>query len=172
MTKLPKWGDDAALAAWAGERIPERHAEVLFPERITVQSGVPWQSWDAKAMEREAFEAAQQGDFRMLGWMLDQRIPLKRESMVLIAARLMGKFKSKKGVGAAKQAIARRRAANPVYNAADEVPAIQAILRQHYPKQRGIRDRAIDLAAARAKIKRTRLTNHLNSKHRLDLIPY
>jgi hypothetical protein len=170
MTKLPKWGDDdAALAAWVGERMPERHAEVLFPELITVQSGVPWQSWDAQAMEREAFDAAQQGDFRMLGWMLDQRMPLTRESMALIAARLMRKSKSKKRVGAAKQAIARRRAANPVHNAADEVPAIQAILQQLYPKQRGIRDRAIDLAAARAKIDRDRLAYHLNSK---DLIPH
>jgi len=171
MTKLPKWGDDAALAAWIGERIPERHAEVLFPEMITVQSGVPWQSWDAKAMEREAFEAAQQGDFRMLGWMLDQRMPLKRESMALIAARLMGKFKT--NAGAAKQAIGRRRARNPVHNATDEVSAIQAILQQHYPKQHGIRDRAIGLAAARAKIKRSRLEHHLNDlENRLDLIPH
>jgi hypothetical protein len=44
MAKLPKWGDDAALAAWAGERIPARHAEVLFPELITVQPGAA-RSW-------------------------------------------------------------------------------------------------------------------------------
>jgi hypothetical protein len=115
MAKLPKWGDDAALTAWVSQLMPERHFDVLFPELITVQSGVPWQSWDAKAMEREAFEAARQGDFRMLGWMLDKHMPLTRESMDLIAARLMGKLKA--GPGAAKQAIARRRAANPVHNA-------------------------------------------------------
>jgi hypothetical protein len=169
MAKLPKWGDDAALTAWVGRHLPERHADVLFPEMTNVQSGVPWQWWDAKASEREAFEAARQGDFRMLGWMLEQRMPLKRESMALIAARLMGKLKVKPG--AAKQAIARRRATNPVHNAADEVPAIQTILRQHYPKQRGIRDRAIDIAAARAEIDRDRLAYHLNSKNRLVLIP-
>jgi hypothetical protein len=163
MVKLPKWGDDAALTAWVSRLMPERHFDVLFPELITVQSGVPWQSWDAKAMEREAFEAARQGDFRMLGWMLDKHMPLTRESMSLIAARLMGKLKA--GPGAAKQAIARRRAANPVHNAADEVPAIQTILRQHYPKQRGIRDRAIDIAAARAEIGRGRLAYHLDSNH-------
>ena len=79
----------------------------------------------------------------------------------------MRTFKAGK-VGSAKQAIGRRRAKNRVHNAADEVPVIQAILRQYYPKQRGSRDRAIGIAAARAGIKRSRLANHLNSKHKLD----
>ncbi len=122
-------------------------------------------------MEREAVETARQGDFRMLGWMFDNDMPLKRESKKLIAARLMGKFKANKRIGAAKQSAARRRAANPVHNAADEVPVIEAILRQHYPKQRGIRDRAVDLAAARAGINRDRLAYHLYSKNVIREIP-
>jgi hypothetical protein len=163
--KPPNWNDDAALTALVGQHLSPRHAEVLFPETITVQTGVPWKSWDAKAMERESVDAARQGDFRMLGWMLYNAMPLKRETMALAGARLMGKLKGK--TGAAKQTIERRRAANPVHDAADEVPKIKVILKQLYPGQRNFHNRAIDIAAARAGIDRDRLAHHLNSKHKL-----
>jgi hypothetical protein len=168
MANPPKWGDDdAVLAEWVSQYIPERCDGYLFPELIDLRPGVPWQSWDKRAMEREAFEAAQQGNFRMLGWMLDKGMSLKPQSLALIAARLMGKFKSKGG--AARMSVARRRAKNPMHDVANEVPTIQKILQQHYPKQHGHRDRAISLAATRANMKRSQLVNYLKNSHKLNL---
>jgi DNA primase len=176
----PKWNDDEALAAWVNQAMPAQHVDYLFEEALpTWRPDVPmsWESFEAQ--EREALAAARGGNFRLLAYLLDpdpdrftdgktrpvrlQR--LSRESEVLIASRLRGKFKVKKG--APKQPVARRRARTPVYAAADEVAIIHEILLRQYPMQRGIRDRAIAIAAKRAGIPRRRLFNHLKSKRRL-----
>ena len=166
MAKLPRWGDDEALLAWIGPLIPEPFQDWLV---------VPPHVWNAPFTgldrESEAIEAARQGNFKLLGYLMDPRQSVYRpqrlspKSEALIAARLQGESKAKRGKP--KQTEARRRLSNPVHAAADEVAIIENILRQHYPKQRGIRERAIDIAAARANISRERLAEHLKSKHRL-----
>jgi hypothetical protein len=171
----PKWNDDAAVAAWVGQAMPVQYSDYLFAELLPpLRPDVPMEWRSFEAMEREALAAARQGSFKLLAYLLDpepisphlnrpQR--LSRESEVLIARRLRGEFKGKKS--RPKQPVARRRARTPVYAAADEVATIQGILRQHYPKERGIRDRAIAIAAARAGITPKRLRNHFRSKRRL-----
>jgi hypothetical protein len=163
-----------------------QYPDYLFSELLPpLRPDVPMEWRSFEAMEREALAAARQGSFKLLAYLLDpeptwvhgvdaaspQAIPnrlqrLSQESEVLIARRLRGEFKADRQ-GAPKQPVARRRARTPVYAAADEIATIQGILSQHYPNERGIRDRAITIAAARAGITPKRLRNHLRSKRRL-----
>ncbi len=170
---LPDWNDDDALADWVGPLMPEPPRDYLF-RPWPVLRDAPMQGKSREEMEREAIAAAQQGNFKLLGWLMDppnqdllsHRPPrLSQEAEALIAARLQGTFKARRGKP--KQTVARRRVDNPIHAAADEVPVIQNILRQHYPRQRGVRDRAIGIAALRAGIEHERLAHHLRSPHQL-----
>ena len=171
MAKLPRWGDDEAMLAWIGPLIPEPKPifDVLFPEEVVVQPGIPLVAGRSpRETEQEAFQTAKQGDFRMLAWMREHKMPLSKESEQLINARLRGEFKAERS-GPAKQLAARRRARSKVYGAADEVAIIQAILKQHFPNEHGHREQAITLAASRANISRGTLANHFKSRRRPTL---
>ena len=69
--------------------------------------------------------------------------------------------------GRPKMSEGARRAANPIHNAADKVPVIESLLREHYPDQRtGVRERAIRIAAKRFNIGYRTLCNYVRrAKH-------
>jgi len=158
--ELPKWNDDQAMLAWIGPLIPKRPS--ITPAE----------------MEMEALHEARQGHFKKLGYLLNwyasvpgdewQLPPLSQEAYALLADCALGKKARKKARrGAAKQTVLHRWHSNRVHLAADEVVIIEKILRQHYPKQRRYRDRALDLSAARSRIRRDRLAEHFKSEHRI-----
>ncbi len=169
--KLPKWDDDHAILAWIGPLMPER-PNLVGPK--FARPGIPL-GWTQPAMEKEAMHAARQYHFKMLGYLIElnasvpadewQAPQLSQEAYALIAAYLQGKVKAKNNPP--KQSVARRWAKNPIHAAADEVVVIKNILRQHYPNQRGYRNRAINVSAARARIPPERLNKHLGSKDRI-----
>jgi hypothetical protein len=150
--RRPRWSDDAALIEWVGDQLPR---DSLW---------MPWHQWwggqfvgPPEDREREAVAAARLGNFKPLGTLVGQGQTLDPEAIDLIAARLSGDFKAKRGKPP-------RRRANDF--AADEVATIQELLQRHYPDQRGHRDRAIDIAAHRHGIDPERLRSHRAFKRR------
>lgn len=154
------WNDDKALLKWVSENLPDPPRDWLV---------MPWHQWHGPFTgpdrEREAIAAAAAGDFKLLGILMQQKVPLDLEAKALLAAKLTGEFKV--GRGRPKRTIAQRRAVEPIHEAADQVTVIQELLRQRFPKQTGLRDRAIDMAAALYGVKRERLAQQMRSKHRL-----
>jgi hypothetical protein len=160
--EVPLWSDDAALIKWVDRQLPG-------PDWLIM----PWHRWwrgqfvgPPEDREREAIEAARLGNFKLLAELMDpphehlrsyRPERLSHEAEMLIAARLRGTFKAKRGKPP------RRR---PDDFAADEVAAIQELLKRHYPGQRGYRDRAIDIAAHRHGVDPERLRSHRAFKRR------
>jgi hypothetical protein len=173
---LPEWWDDtAALAAFVAPQMPQQPRDWLF---------MPWHKWHPpftglpEPREREAIAAARQGNFKLLAELLDPTKPTKpkqplpshrperlsAEAEVLIAAKLRGEHKVPRQ--RPTQTEAQRRAYNPAYAAADEVPIIQEILLRHFPGRRGYKRRAIEIAALRAGVDSDGVREHLRPKRR------
>ncbi len=83
----------------------------------------------------------------------------------ILAKRLTGELRFE--VGRGKKTLDQRRADNASIGPAEEVPAIERILRHYYPAEKGIHDRAVEIAAHRAGINPETLFYHLNSRHRV-----
>ena len=83
------------------------------------------------------------GDFRSLAKLLVDRQPLTQSTLELIAKRLTGELKRKRG--RRQMTTDQRRFQYPVHDAADLVPQVEHILGNAYPDQPGkqIRDRAL-----------------------------
>jgi hypothetical protein len=163
MTRLPNVNDVKALAGWVGHLLPEPLRDYLL---------FPWRQWwghpfTEQDREREAVAAARQGNFKLLGILKEQRVPLGAEAEALIASRLQETFKAPRGKP--KQTEAQRRAGNPIHDAADEVAPIEDLLREYYYSHSGHHDLAIDIAAYRAGIDRERLAKHLSSPNRIGV---
>jgi hypothetical protein len=172
----PKWSEHEAVAAWVGE-VMRGGAMDDAEKRFLATGGCGASSTEIlEAMEREAVEAALRGSFGLLADMLEQKSPFHRwepgwklspEAIALIARRLRREPIAKPG--RPKQTLERRRHNTPVHDAAAEFKAVERILRQHYPKEKKIRDRAISIAAARAGIKYDTLKDYLKKPDRHPL---
>jgi hypothetical protein len=178
----PRFSDDAAVAALVNQLLDaaERERDRVF-ERLIDQ--VPLQThgevWGQ--IEQRAIERARLGDFKPLAALVERENPLYKildkplgsEVSRIAAARLRGEFK-KKGRGPPRKDLDERLAASLVYDAADLLPRIEKILRERWPGQRGhqhegqqgYRDRAIDIAAARAGVDPGTLKNYLRRSKR------
>jgi hypothetical protein len=178
----PKWNDDAGVAALVND-------EFLEWERLDAMESVYRDEPDLTAselfarMERNAVEAAERGDFKPLAEMLKQKNPLIKwlrrdlklhlgpKADALLAERITGEDRGKRGRGRPKQTVEQRHINTPVHGAANEVEDIERILRRHYPDEKKIRERAITVAAERAGIRRQTLVNYLKSKRRIRHLP-
>ena len=105
---------------------------------------------------------------------------LRMSTWILIAQFLTGERSLRTGrlrgePGRPTMSSEKRRAESPVHNAAEEVDAIQAILRQSYPDQHSsqIRDRARAIAAQRNGVEAITLAKYFRrpKKDRRRLIP-
>ncbi len=145
MIQLAKWKNDKELSAWLDRHLPAPVRDYLL---------VPWHEWWGAPFteanpECEAVAAARQGNFKLLGAPKQRGVPLGAEAEELIAARLSETFKAPRGKP--KQSEAQRRVGNPIHAAADEVTPIEDLLREYYYSETGHHDRAIDMAAYRAR---------------------
>jgi hypothetical protein len=177
LSVIPKWNDDDAVAAWVGKVIDDARLE---EERQFYT--LPWDtdpgmtaSEGFAAIERDAIAAAEGGNFRLLAEILDGSNPVIRwmrskgchlgpRSEALIAGYLKGQRGRR---GRPKETVDERRSGTPVHDAAAEFKEIQEILSENYPREKGRRDRAITIAADRAKIRHDTLANYLKSRRRL-----
>jgi hypothetical protein len=131
-----------------------------------------------RLMERDAVEAAKGGNFRLLADMLhpkpknpllgQDRPPLKPETMELVCLRLVGEYKAPRR-GPPKASPAQRSANTKSYDAANEMQLIELLLWRHYRGEKGIRRRAIEIAAERAGIDANTLWNYLKKNPRPSL---
>jgi hypothetical protein len=160
MTRPPPFSDQDAVADWAYAELEEAWSEVErqhYLRRWDQHPGIP-ASEIYQQMERDAIAKAQLGDFTSLVDLLRPEHPFNetplgrpisaallasRSALALIASRLAGTFKVRRG--RRKMTQEERRAKAPVHDAADDVAAIMAILRKGYPKQSAaqIRDLAL-----------------------------
>jgi hypothetical protein len=83
----------------------------------------------------------------------------------ILAKRLTGELRFK--VGRPKKTLDHRRADRPAIGAAEELPAIERILRSYYPHQKKIHDRAVEIAARRADINDQTLLDYQKSPSRI-----
>jgi hypothetical protein len=179
----PKWNDDAGVAALVEDAFLEWERLDAVDAGYRTEPGIPASELHA-SMERSAVEAAKERrDFKELAdiaalrnpfirWLrTDLKIPLGPEAAALIAERITGKDRGKRGRGRPKQTVEQRHINTPVHGAANEVEDIERILRRHYPDEKKIRERAITVAAKRAGIRRQTLVNYLKSKRRIRHLP-
>jgi hypothetical protein len=177
MGRAPKWSDDKAVAAWVGKVIDDAALDEEYEH-----SQLPWDtlpdipaSFIFEDMERQAVEAAQGGNFRPLADMLERINPLFKlakwnlgpRAIALIARRLRGEPIAKRG--RPKQTAERRQLNTRTHDAAAELKEIERILRQHYPSEKKIKERATSIAATRAGIKHDTLVNYLKRPRRRRL---
>jgi hypothetical protein len=180
--KPPAWKDEAALVDYVSEAIidlinnPGSQAYGLSALPRSVAADWLAKGWETipiklgptcyRLFESEAVNAAEDGNYKRLAWLLDPKHPLNDKGMApalrtalapstyaLIADILSGRRKRPKR--RPKLSEHERRMMNPIHNAADEVPGIQRILRAWYPKQteKQIYDRALYVVASRHQVK-------------------
>ena len=142
----PPWKDDVAVAAWTNRMLVaiwnEEEYEFSSQLRWDTHPGIRIPRLSAAERERIAVDnAVKGGDFRSLASLLLDRQPLTQATLELIAKRLTGELKRKRG--RRRMTADRRRAHYPVHDAADLVPQVELILGNAYPDQPGIRDRAL-----------------------------
>jgi len=161
----PAWTDEEAVVAWVDEQINEA-IDPIYEMSFDAQVPNFPRSWYRESIEREAVEAARRGNFRQLAKFFKLApSDLSQEARELIAQRLVGEYKARRG--RPKQDPEERRAASPVHNAATDFLEIKGILDQWWPEERGRRDRAIAIAADKAGIEFGTLFNYLKSNRRL-----
>ena len=170
--KPPKLSDDDALVAkWVGEIVDhanDKQAAYDFVDELMRDHPPLRMSAILASMEREAIEAAEDRNLEPLGALIENPLfkdygVLSPKAMAIISAKLRGTFKPRRGPH--KQSRWQRDL-NPARGAAKEVDQIEHVLRTYYPKEKGHRDRAIGIAAARAAITRQKLETYLKSRHR------
>jgi hypothetical protein len=158
----PRFNDDKGLLALVEDEFLKQEMEAAlleYPDDMTWSDIAP----SAEEIERKAVEEARRENFKLMADLVRAGRRLNAEARELIADYLRGKRKR----GRPPMTKDERRVRTPVHGAADEIQWIAAILREHYPDQRKIRDRAIDIAALRVRINRNTLANYLKSKRRI-----
>ena len=193
MEKPPRWTDEDAVSDWVIKKLALFNlskfktgviAELMnppvnSPHRIEI----PYQF--SKIIER-AIEEAERGNFMVLAHLLHPaamshfpgfpdaswwRAHFSDKAWRLIAARLVGKHKAKRG-GRRKDGL-NRALSSPVHCASLNFPCIRQALRQAYPEQKKsqIYNRALEVAARLQRIEPTTLSNYLrrskNDRRRL-----
>src|SRR4249919_3563843 len=171
--KLPKWNNDEAVAALV-------EAEFLEWERQDVMDDVGREYPGFKEsklllwIESDAADAAKRGNFRPLAELMEPENPLIKMltakfrlstgTLAIVAKKLRGGGVGKHG--RPRKSIEERYASSKCHGAADELPDIIRILRKYYPNEK-VREKAIDIAARRAGINASTLSNYLRSDRRL-----
>ncbi|MBR0703137.1 hypothetical protein JQ599_24765 [Bradyrhizobium diazoefficiens] len=148
MTRLPAWRDQDAVADWAWAELEEAWSEAERQHAMRRWDQVPGVpvSEVCRQIEQQAAARATRGDFGPLADLLRPDHPMNASSVgtrlrdrlspatwSLIADRLTGTFKAK--AGRPPMTSEERRASSPVHDAAEDVAAIEAILKRAYPKQ-------------------------------------
>jgi len=178
----PRWSDDEKVSAFVGKILDEAEAEAEWRFAMLPWDTVPGipASGIFEAIERDAIAAAEEGNFRPLANLIDPNSVQKHfietigrgqlrigpRAEALIASRLRGERRVKKGRGPPKKPIERRAAPSKSYYAAAELPRIEKLLRQHYPREKGIKARAISIAAGRGGIEHGTLDNYLEKQRK------
>jgi hypothetical protein len=135
----------------------------LWDERTAADADAAGRSmtceqWRAER-EAEAINELERGNPRPMADLLEQHHRLGPKAAVLAAARLRGELKAKPGrPPGSKHSV--------THWAACDLPAIMAVLREHYPSLSATRTVAIKYAALRWDIDDDKLINRLKSRHR------
>jgi hypothetical protein len=173
----PKWNDDEAMLALVDDWFLELEMLDALDDAERIQPDITFAdvySW----IERDAVDAAKAGNFRPLVDMRRGQNPLVRkiqdemgaklsaEAEDLIDRRLVGERRVKEGRGVAKRSIAEREGSE-TFCAAQEVPAIEGILRHHFSGRRAYKLRAKELAAMRNGIQTDTLLNFMRKKREM-----
>lgn len=158
----PRWTDEVRVRQLVDETIEADELEAereFYLLRWDTHPGIPARElWED--MERTAVAEAERGRFdaladlvqpadRMIAWLRSLGHDLGTQAKALVAGRLRG---IKRGRGRPPLTEDEKRALTPTHDAADEVPTIMLILRNHYPGQdaKQISDRAMAIAGERA----------------------
>lgn len=184
MLKLPDWKDESELTNYVTRAIEDLLDVSKDWDKLCADYGLErWpfynddyvpriQPWDM--LESEAVEAAEGGNYGPLAELLDPKHPLNHPQInppirvslaastyALIADILSGR--RKKPAHRPKLTEIERRAINPIHEAADEVHAVQRMLRAWYPEQTAqqIYSRTLEIVACRHKVKSETLAAHL-----------
>ncbi len=157
MTKLPRWNDLDALTAFVTKQVDDDVVNGLLYD-VFLTEWAPQRELSLRErfemMERRAIEAAERGDFRRLANLLEgndfftrqflskgYRIGPRAEALIAAYLRQAPRRRTR------KLTITQLRAGSPSYEAADRVLAIQAVLKRHFPDEKGHRDKAIEIVA-------------------------
>jgi hypothetical protein len=181
-TPLPKWKDEAGVAALVEEYMAKMGAiagrfaafGVATRRRNQPRPGQDPEDdviWFLKT-EEAAVEAAKRGKLVALvellrgehrDWLQPETVELVVEFMTGVRNPQTGRRKGEGKVGRTKMAQEEKEARNPLFNAAAEFGAIKQLLREHYPSEpySERRKRAFELAVERASVEPERLHNYL-----------
>jgi hypothetical protein len=178
---LPKWKDEAGVAALVDEYIAKQRVIAgRFGEFAIATRNAPPRPGqgdpDDDAIqfifaEEKAVEAAKRGDLAALieilrgphrDWLQPETVELVIEFMTGVRTQT-GRRKGEGKVGRTKMTQEEKEARNPLFNAAAEFGAIKRLLREHYPSEpySEIRKRAFELAVERASVEPERLGDYL-----------
>jgi hypothetical protein len=173
---LPKWKDEAGVAKLVEEILAERQIASDHFRNCQPRFNTPFDLDDAvigfRLAEEGAVEAAYRGDIVPLtellrdphrNWLLPSTVELVVEFMT--GKRNPQTGKPKGAVGRRKMTSEQRLAVTPIHRAAFDFRAIQGVLREHYPSER-VRERALELAAGRAKVEPENLRRYLGRSRR------
>jgi hypothetical protein len=116
-------------------------------------------------IEAEAIADGRAGNFKYLAKLIDEGFQLGPEARKLIAQRLRGEFKSRRG--RPKKAIGQR---SSVVMVTEYLPEVERLLRTHYPDAKAYKDWAITCSARYWGIEENKLRNHLKSRHRVRYV--
>ena len=190
MERPPRWTDEDAVSDWVIKKLKlfnlselkmRLRAELMNPPTHGIE--IPFQF---SGIIEHAIENAEHGNFMVLAHLLHPaamsffpgfpdaswwRAHFSDKAWRLIAARLVGKHKAKRG-GRRKDGL-NRALSSPVHCASLNFPCIRQALRQAYPEQKKsqIYNRALEVAARLQRIEPTTLSNYLrrskNDRRRL-----
>jgi hypothetical protein len=174
--KPPRWSDEKAVAEFVAEVIDDREAEAEYQAEMDgayYQDHIPaftvaelaGSADNRAAEEKYVVTVALDGNLEPLieflcnPYNVSFRLSLAPSTRHLIVefltgARSLHTGKPKGQPGRPKMSEEKRRASNPIHDAAGEFPLIKKILKQYYPTQSAghINDRAEAIAQKRANI--------------------
>jgi hypothetical protein len=132
----------------------------LVDNRNAADARVSNMTAEQQALEREAegIAAARKGNFRLLADLLEHQLWLGPEAAALVAARLRGEFKARRGDAARKRGMS--------HFIALQLPFIEQVLRAHFPTERITQELAVELVAKSLDYDDQKLRYHLTSRHR------
>lgn len=148
MAKVPRWLDEDAVYAYVenemdGPPDPDERWDTVPPVNVSALG---------RAKMVKVIEAAKQGDFgplhKLTSWpegVSWEHLP--HEARELIRAKMINKAPKRKGK-LPKWTEEQKRDSNPLWEARDLLPQIEAVLRDAYPREGGPdhRDRAMAIA--------------------------
>jgi hypothetical protein len=174
-TKKPKWSDDDAVLAWVSAELEaqdleaERQHAMLCADCDT--PGPPVGEVLKRVHDEAIRDAERENNFELLeslarGSPLSEwfrllgvdPMPVGSKAMNFLVDRATGKIRGRRGKpGPSTQ----ERWRDPVRDAVCDMVRIQAFLHAHYPREKGLRERAMKIAAQRGGVRVSTLRNRL-----------